>query len=152
MDGKLYRQEGYEVLSSGLAKSGWKQVIANDVPNQKNRTFAHTHFMYAGGERGGPLATYLVTADARDNFDLWTNTAVRRAVRTGSKVTGVELECLSNGGFEGTVKLNPNGGVIFAAGAFGSAKLLLRSRFYLEPETQIETNRVTRWYRSRGPA
>jgi cellobiose dehydrogenase (acceptor) len=127
-DGKLYRQEGFDVLSSGLAKSGWKSVVANDVPNEKNRTFAHTHFMFADGERNGPLATYLVSADARDNFDLWTNTAVRRAVRTGSQVTGVELECLSNGGFNGTVKINPKGGVIFSAGAFGSAKLLMRSK------------------------
>lgn len=129
-DGKLYRQEGFDVLSSGLAKSGWKSVIANDAPNEKNHTFAHTHFMFAGGERNGPLATYLVSADARDNFDLWTNTAVRRAVRSGGQVTGVELECLSNGGLSGTVKLNPKGGVIFSAGAFGSAKLLLRSESY----------------------
>ncbi|KAK4126752.1 hypothetical protein N657DRAFT_610772 [Parathielavia appendiculata] len=136
MDGKLYRQEGYEILTSGLSKSGWKSIVANDVPNQKNRTFSHTHFMFAGGERNGPLATYLVSADARSNFDLWTNTAVRRAVRTGSKVTGVELECLSNGGLSGTVKIKPKGGVIFSAGAFGSAKLLLRSG--IGPEDQLE--------------
>ncbi|KAK4239955.1 cellobiose dehydrogenase [Achaetomium macrosporum] len=140
MDGKLYRQEGYDVLTSGLAKSGWKQVVANDSPNQKNRTFAHTHFMFSNGERGGPLATYLVTADGRANFDLWTNTAVRRAVRTGSQVSGVELECLTNGGFTGTVKLNPKGGVIFSAGAFGSAKLLFRSGVGPEDQLQIVAN------------
>jgi cellobiose dehydrogenase (acceptor) len=128
MDGKLYRDEGYKVLSSGLAESGWKEVVANEVPNEKNRTFAHTHFMFAGGERNGPLATYLVSADARENFSLWTNTAVRRAVRTGGKVTGVELECLTDGGYSGVVKLNEGGGVIFSAGAFGSAKLLFRSK------------------------
>ncbi|KAL2258798.1 hypothetical protein VTK26DRAFT_7745 [Humicola hyalothermophila] len=136
MDGRLYRQEGYEVLSSGLAQSGWKEVEANQVPDEKHRTFAHTHFMFSGGERGGPLATYLVTADARDNFDLWTSTAVRRAVRNGSTVTGVELECLTDGGFSGTVNLNPGGGVIFSAGTFGSAKLLLRSG--IGPEDQLE--------------
>lgn len=129
-DGKLYRQEGFEVLAGGLAKSGWKQVVANEAPNEKNRTFAHTHFMFRDGERNGPLATYLVTAAARDNFDLWTGSAVRRAVRTGGSVTGVELECLTDGGFNGTVKVNPKGGVIFSAGAFGSAKLLLRSKLY----------------------
>ncbi|KAL1840629.1 hypothetical protein VTJ49DRAFT_280 [Mycothermus thermophilus] len=136
MDGKLYRDEGYNVLSSGLAESGWTEVVANEVPNEKNRTFAHTHFMFAGGERDGPLATYLVSADARDNFSLWTNTAVRRAVRTGGKVTGVELECLSDGGYSGTVNLNEGGGVIFSAGAFGSAKLLFRSG--IGPEDQLE--------------
>lgn len=127
MDGRLYRQEGFEVLASGLRASGWNEVVANDSPNEKNRTFAHSHFMFAGGERDGPLATYLVTAAQRDNFDLWTNTAVRRAVRSGSTVSGVELECLRDGGYSGTVNLNPKGGVIFSAGTFGSAKLLLRS-------------------------
>ncbi|KXX80350.1 Cellobiose dehydrogenase [Madurella mycetomatis] len=142
MDGELYRQEGYDVLTSGLSESGWTEIIANDAPDQKNRTFAHTHYMFAGGERDGPLATYLVSADSRDNFDLWTNTAVRRALRTGSTVEGVELECLSNGGFNGTVKLNPNGGVIFAAGAFGSAKLLLRSG--IGPLDQLEVVAASR--------
>lgn len=136
VDGELYRQEGFEVLSGGLAESGWTSVVANDEPNSKNHTFAHSHFMFAGGERDGPLATYLVSADGRDNFDLWTNTAVRRAVRSGSKVTGVELECLTDGGYSGTIKLNEKGGVIFSAGAFGSAKLLLRSG--IGPEDQLE--------------
>jgi cellobiose dehydrogenase (acceptor) len=135
-DGKLYRQEGFEVLSSGLAESGWKSVVPNDEPNAKNHTYGHSTFMFADGERGGPLATYLVSASGRDNFDLWTNTAVRRAVRTGGKVTGVELECLSDGGLSGTVKLNDKGGVIFASGAFGSAKLLLRSG--IGPEDQLK--------------
>lgn len=153
MDGELYRQEGYDVLTSGLSESGWTEIIANDVPDQKNHTFAHTHYMFAGGERDGPLATYLVTADSRDNFDLWTNTAVKRALRTGGTVEGVELECLSNGGFNGTVKLNPNGGVIFAAGAFGSAKLLLRSKRMPFPDelTKILTG-DNRRYRSPRPA
>ena len=131
-DGKLYRQEGFDVLASGLAKSGWDFVVATDAPTKKNHTYAHTHFMFAGGERNGPLATYLVSASGRSNFDLWTNTAVRRAVRTGGKVTGVELECLSNGGLSGTINVNPKGGVIFSAGAFGSAKLLLRSKLFLK--------------------
>lgn len=127
MDGKLYRQEGFNVLADGLSKNGYKEVIANQVPNEKNRTFGHSTFMYANGERQGPLATYLVSALARDNFGLWMNTAVRRAVRSGSKVSGVELECLATGGYEGTVNINPGGGVVFAAGTFGSMKLLLRS-------------------------
>jgi cellobiose dehydrogenase (acceptor) len=118
------------VLSGGLAEAGWTSVEANKQNEEKNRTFSHTYFMFADGERGGPMGTYLVSADARDNFDLWTNTAVRRAVRTGGQVTGVELECLSNGGLSGSVKLNPGGAVIFSAGAFGSAKLLLRSKLY----------------------
>lgn len=84
--------------------------------------------MFSNGQRGGPLATYLATAKARSNFDLWMNTAVRRAIRSGSKVSGVELECLTDGGFSGNVQLNPKGAVIFSAGTFGSAKLLMRSK------------------------
>jgi cellobiose dehydrogenase (acceptor) len=127
-DGKLYRQEGFHVLASGLNKTGYTEVVANDVPELKNRTFGHTTYMYSNGERGGPLATYLVSALSRQNFNLWTNSAVRRAIRTGGKVTGIELECLNSGGYSGNVNINPGGGVIFAAGTFGSQKLLLRSQ------------------------
>lgn len=118
------------MLAGALGEAGWTSVEANNQNEEKNHTFSHTYFMFEGGERGGPMATYLVSADARENFDLWTNTAVRRAVRTGGQVTGVELECLSNGGLSGSVGLNPGGGVIFSAGAFGSAKLLFRSKLY----------------------
>ncbi|KAK3375743.1 hypothetical protein B0T24DRAFT_206703 [Lasiosphaeria ovina] len=135
-DGKLYRQEGFNTLVSGLNKTGWTEVIPNDSPNLKNHTYGHTTFMFSNGERGGPLATYLVSAYARENFNLWTGSAVRRAVRTGSRVTGVELECLSDGGYSGIVNVSANGGVIFSAGTFGSAKLLLRSG--IGPADQLE--------------
>ncbi|KAK0701518.1 hypothetical protein B0T21DRAFT_300280 [Apiosordaria backusii] len=135
-DGVLYRREGFDVLSSGLAKSGYKEVVANESPNEKNGAFAHTHFMFRYGERDGPLATYLVSANNRDNFDLWTGSAVRRAIRTGGKVTGVELECLRDGGYSGEVKISAKGGVIFSAGTFGSAKLLMRSG--IGPRDQLE--------------
>lgn len=41
MDGKRYLQSGFDVVSEGLAAAGWKGVTANDVPAEKNRTFAH---------------------------------------------------------------------------------------------------------------
>lgn len=122
-DGKLYKQEGYDVLSGALAADGWSNVKANDKPNEKQRTFSHTPYMYANGQRQGPLGTYLVTALARSNFKLWTNTGVRRVIRTAGKATGVELE----GGYCGNVTLNSGGRVILSAGAFGSSKLLFRS-------------------------
>lgn len=128
-DGKRYLQQGFDVLSAGLASSGWTSVVANNVPDQKNHTYTHTPYMFSNGERGGPMATYLVTANARSNFKLWTGTAVKRVVRTGGHVTGVEVEAYRDGGYVGTVNLTPNSGrVILSAGTFGSAKLLLRSK------------------------
>ncbi|KAI1197995.1 fungal cellulose binding domain-containing protein [Nemania serpens] len=136
-DGKRYLQQGFDVLSAGLASSGWTSVVANNVPDQKNHTYTHTPYMFSNGERGGPMATYLVTANARSNFKLWTGTAVKRVVRTGGHVTGVEVEAYRDGGYVGTVNLTPNSGrVILSAGTFGSAKLLLRSG--IGPQDQLQ--------------
>ncbi|KAH7135211.1 hypothetical protein B0J11DRAFT_155028 [Dendryphion nanum] len=126
VDGKKYRQEGFEVLKTAFAAGGWKQVAANEKSAEKTKTFSHSYFMYEGGQRQGPLGTYLVSALGRKNFNLWLNTAVKRVVRTGGKATGVELGG-GNGGYCGTVNLNPGGRVILSAGAFGSTKLLFRS-------------------------
>ncbi|KAL1862980.1 hypothetical protein VTK73DRAFT_6524 [Phialemonium thermophilum] len=127
-DGKLYLQQGFNVLTSGLAAAGWKSVTANNVPDQKNHTYAHTPYMYSHGERGGPMATYLVSATARSNFKLWMNTAVKRVIRQSGHVTGVEVEAFRDGGYAGIVNLTSiTGRVILSAGTFGSAKILLRS-------------------------
>jgi cellobiose dehydrogenase (acceptor) len=127
-DNQLYLPQGYNIISSGLKKAGWTEVSANSVPDQKNRTFTHTPYMYSHGERGGPLATYLVSANARSNFKLWMKTSVKRVIRTGGHVTGVEVEPFLNGGYTGVVNLTPiTGRVILSAGTFGSAKILLRS-------------------------
>ena len=116
------------MLAAGLKNAGWKQVTANDSPDEKNRTFAHSPFMYSHGERGGPLATYLVTANARPNFKLWTKTIVKRVVRSGGHITGVEVEAFQDGGYEGTVNITSiSGRVVLSAGAFGSPKILFRS-------------------------
>ncbi|KAF2685445.1 hypothetical protein K458DRAFT_337564 [Lentithecium fluviatile CBS 122367] len=122
-DGKRYKQEGFDVLATAFAADGWKEVTANKVPDQKNKVFSHSPFMYENGQRQGPLGTYLVSALKRSNFKLLTNTAVRRIVRTKGKATGVELES----GYCGTVKLATGGRVILSAGTFGSSKLLFRS-------------------------
>lgn len=126
MDGKLYKQEGFNVLATALSTGGYKQVVANDQPGAKDKTFAHTAYMYSYGERNGPMGTYLVSAAARSNFKLWMNTAVRRVIRNGSKITGVELAG-GNGGYCGNVTLNEGGKVILSAGTFGSTKILFRS-------------------------
>ncbi|KAJ9137225.1 Fungal cellulose binding domain-containing protein [Pleurostoma richardsiae] len=128
LDGKLYLQQGFDVIASGLRSAGWQQVTANDQPASKNRTFAHTPYMFSHGERGGPMATYLVSAAARGSFELWMGTAARRVVREGGHVTGVEVEAYQDGGYAGVVNLTAvTGRVVLSAGTFGSAKLLMRS-------------------------
>lgn len=122
VDGQLYRQEGFNVLASALTAGHWAQVVPNDEPTRKNHTFGHTTYMYAGGERAGPMATYLVTAAQRNGFRLAMTSPVKRLVRSGGHATGVELEC-------GTVVTvtQYTGRVVLSAGTFGSAKLLMRS-------------------------
>ncbi|KAI8630651.1 carbohydrate-binding module family 1 protein [Xylariaceae sp. FL1651] len=127
-DGMRYLQQGFNVIAGGLAAAGWANVTANNVPDQKNHTFSHTPFMFSNGERGGPMATYLVTAKARSNFNLWMKTSVKRVIRTGGHITGVEVEPYLDGGYKGVVNITSvTGRVILSAGTFGTAKLLMRS-------------------------
>lgn len=130
-DGQLYLQSGYNIVAPGLAKAGWTNITANNVPSEKNRTFAHTPYMYINAERGGPMATYLVTANARSNFHMWLNTSVERINRINGHATSLNVIATNNGGRAGTVPLTPiTGRVILAGGAFGTPKLLFRSQLH----------------------
>ncbi|KAI0514464.1 cellobiose dehydrogenase [Xylaria bambusicola] len=138
MDSKVYFAQGVNLLSAALKQGGWTGVdIPNNSPGAKNHTYSPTTYMFAGGERSGPMATYLKTAAARDNFQLWMNTPARRALRTSGTVTGVELDCTVANGQYGTVSVTPKTGrVIVSAGTFGSAKFLMRSG--IGPQDQLE--------------
>jgi cellobiose dehydrogenase (acceptor) len=136
-DGKRYYQEGFNVLAGGLTAGGWSKVTANSAPDRKNRTFSNAPFMFAGGQRNGPLATYLTSAKKRSNFNLWLNTSVKRVIREGGHVTGVEVEAFRDGGYKGIVPVTSvTGRVVLSSGAFGSAKILLRSG--IGPADQLE--------------
>ncbi|KAI9659541.1 MAG: hypothetical protein M1821_001800 [Bathelium mastoideum] len=127
-DGKLYYPQGLDVVGGALSAAGWTSVVANNVPNSKTKTFSRSEWMYSNGERGGPMATYLVTANARSNFKLIMNTSVNRVIRNGAQITGVEVENFDNGGYCGTINVTAGTGrVILAAGTFGSPKILFRS-------------------------
>lgn len=116
------------MLSGGLSAGSWTKVTANNSPNNKNRTFSNAPFMFSNGQRGGPLATYLQTAKKRSNFNLWLNTTVKRVIRDGGHITGVEVEAFRDGGYQGVVNVtNISGRVILSAGTFGTAKILMRS-------------------------
>jgi len=128
MDGKRYLEQGENIIAGGLASAGWKKVTANNVPGEKNRTFSHTPYMFANGERGGPMATYLVSANARPNFHMWVNTTVKRVIRSAGHITGVEVEPYASGGYTGIVNVtSTTGRVILSAGTFGTSKILMRS-------------------------
>ncbi|KAJ3122408.1 hypothetical protein HK098_002894 [Nowakowskiella sp. JEL0407] len=128
MDGQNYLTQVYDLLSPTLASSGWTNVPdPNANPDLKNRTFYRPPTMFINGQRGGPLATYMVNARSRTNFAILFDTMGLRAVRTGSKITGVDVQATGGRGFTGTIYLNPNGRVISSAGTFGSAKFLWRS-------------------------
>lgn len=136
-DGVLYKPCGYDIVGGALAAAGWQNVSADEVPAKKNFTFSHPDQMFSHGERGGPMATYLVTAHARKNFKLIMNTAVNRVVRDGSSITGVEVQAFLKGGYCGTINVTPGTGrVILSAGAFGTPKILFRSG--IGPQDQLE--------------
>ncbi|KAK1848025.1 cellobiose dehydrogenase [Colletotrichum chrysophilum] len=135
-DGVLYAPEGYNVLSRALKAGGWNHVNPADNPNAKSQTFAFANFMYQNGERHGPLATYLVTANSRPNFKMWTNTMARRVIRDRGRITGVEIESRGDGGRCGIVNVTESTGrVVISGGYYGTPKLLFRSG--IGPEDQL---------------
>lgn len=124
-DDKFYEQSGYEVARKWLVDgAGFSEVNINDKADDKFAVFGHTEYDYTNGQRGGPVTTYLQTALTRDNFLLKSNVTVIRAVRAGSKATGV----LANvDGEEITIKLSSTGRVVFSGGAIFSPSLLMHS-------------------------
>ncbi|KAL2786733.1 hypothetical protein BJX66DRAFT_341861 [Aspergillus keveii] len=134
-DGFIYLQEGPSVLINGLLASGWKMSSFNDSPEEKYKSVGYSPYMFSKGQRNGPMATYLVSANGRNNFEMWVNTTVRRVVREGSTATGVEVQPFLEGGYEGVVQLSEGGRVVLSAGAFGTPKILFRSG--IGPEDQL---------------
>ena len=145
MDGKRYFQDTAQRVTEVLASAGYTALSANEQPDAKSGVVSNSEYMFLHGERGGIMATYLVSAAARKNFRLQMNTTVTRLVRKGDTVTGVEVEASGKGGYSGTISVTPNAGrVILSAGVFGTAKILFRSEYCLCPQFKA-LERVT-WY------
>ncbi|BCS19750.1 cellobiose dehydrogenase [Aspergillus puulaauensis] len=142
-DSKLYLQEGPSVIMNGLLANGWEMSSFNDAPEQKYRSVGYSPYMFSNGQRNGPMATYLVSANERNNFDMWINTTVRRVVRDQGTATGVELQPFLDGGYEGTLNLTTGGKVILSAGAFGTPKILFRSGIGPEDQLSVVNNSKT---------
>ncbi|KAJ4411297.1 hypothetical protein N0V82_009035 [Gnomoniopsis sp. IMI 355080] len=124
-DNKLYAQSGYEAARKWLVDgAGYSEVNINDQANDKYAVFGHTEYDYANGQRGGPVTTYLQTSLARDNFSLRSNVTVIRAVRNGSRATGV---LATVDGEDVMINLTSTGRVVFSGGAIFSPSLLMHS-------------------------
>ncbi|RYF40660.1 MAG: GMC family oxidoreductase [Cytophagaceae bacterium] len=131
IDKKSYLTNGTKIVLDAFtnqsAPNSFRYITANEDPD-RDHTTSHTEFFFQNGEKGGPMATYLVTASRRKNFQLQMNTTVGRVLRKGDTATGVDVQSAGPGGLTGTVKLTPESGrVILSAGVFNTFKILIRS-------------------------
>lgn len=132
MDGKSYLTNGSYIIRDALLDPNvpghFRWITVNEQLTDRDHTSSNTEFFFLNGEKGGPMATYLVTASQRKNFKLQMNTMVSRVLRNGDVAIGVEVESTASGGLSGTIKVTPGSGrVILSAGVFGTFKVLLRS-------------------------
>jgi cellobiose dehydrogenase (acceptor) len=130
-DGVKYLTNGTAIALDALTRADgpgrFRYVVANEDADRE-RTTSYTEFFFENGEKGGPMATYLVDAAQRDTFTLRMNTSVTRVLRDRGVATGVELESTGPGGLTGRVMVTPGTGrVILSAGVFNTFKILLRS-------------------------
>ncbi|KAJ6146178.1 hypothetical protein N7497_008160 [Penicillium chrysogenum] len=134
-DGKRYDQGLYNVLSKFLSGLGWKSVDMITEPNEKHQIYSYPSWNVQDQMRAGPVRTYLPAAAKLDNFHLALRTKVIRLVRSGSQVTGVEVQTPS--GRSQIITVAPHGRVVLAAGALSTPRLLWNSG--IGDKAQIET-------------
>ncbi|KAH7150157.1 hypothetical protein B0J13DRAFT_660971 [Dactylonectria estremocensis] len=137
-DGQRYDQGLYDTLSTFFSGLGWKSVDMIKQPNKKHRVYCYPSWNIKNAIRAGPVRTYLPLAQARDNFSLRLSTKVIRLVRSGSQVTGVEVE--TNGTHE-IIKLSKSGRVVLSAGAISTPRVPFNSG--IGPKAQILTANKT---------
>lgn len=134
-DGKRYDQGMYETVSTFLDAQGWSSVDQSAERNKKTKVYSYPNWDIGNQTRVGPLRTYLPLAEELDNFSYQLNSTVRRVVRHGAFVTGVEYE--NEAGDIKTVSLAKDGKVVLAAGAWGTPRILYNSG--IGPVDQIQT-------------
>lgn len=133
-NGERYDQATWDIMSGFLSNNSWAEVDALAKPESKKNVFAHPPLNIAASERSGAVRTYLPVAQARDNFELRLNAKVIRVVRSGSAVTGVEVEV---DGAREIIDINAGGKVVLAAGSLSTPRVLFNSG--IGPAEQIET-------------
>ncbi|KAH7083028.1 cellobiose dehydrogenase [Paraphoma chrysanthemicola] len=146
-NGKSYLTNGTKIVLDAFttksAPNSFRFITANE-DTDRDQTTSYTEFFFQNGEKGGPMATYLVTASKRKNFQLQLNTIVNRVVRKGDTATGVEVQSTGPDGLTGTIKVTPGSGrVILSAGVFNTFKILVRSGIGPLEEVQRLANSST---------
>ncbi|KAG4033704.1 hypothetical protein MFRU_004g02080 [Monilinia fructicola] len=116
-DGKHYYDHVYHLMGSVLKSIGITEVDTVTDVNDKYDNFGRDVFAAQGGQRGGPLVGYLQDAKKLPNFTLKINSPVTSVIRTGSKITGVEVN--------GTVISAKN--VVLSAGVWNTPSILFAS-------------------------
>ena len=128
-DGKRYLQSGFDAAKEWLVEgAGYAEVGLNDgwEDHQKTKVFGHPVYNYEGGQRSGPVKTYLQSALQRPNFHFQTGTKVVRVIRDGQTATGVEIQ-LKGSNATSVVNIAKSGRVVLSAGALLSPQLLMWS-------------------------
>lgn len=128
-DGKRYLQSGFDAAKEWLVEgAGYTEVGLNDgwQNHQKTKVFGHPIYNYEGGQRSGPVKTYLQSALQRPNFHFQTGTKVIRVIRKGQTATGVEIQ-IKGSNTTSIVKIAKTGRVILSGGALLSPQLLMWS-------------------------
>ncbi|KAH7070047.1 choline dehydrogenase [Paraphoma chrysanthemicola] len=133
-DGNRYNDESYGVLSQFFTAQGWTETDFIKDPNAKVDVFGRPPWNEADGLRSGVVRTYLPLAQDLSNFKLTMNTNVIRAIRTGSSITGVEVE---TAGQRIIYNVNAGGSVLLAAGAMSTPRILFNSG--IGPAEQLQT-------------
>ncbi|KAE8379799.1 hypothetical protein BDV26DRAFT_154954 [Aspergillus bertholletiae] len=133
-DGKRYDYGMYNALGDFFKGLGWKSVNQHEQPNEKHQAYGYPSWSVANGIRAGPVRSYLPLAQELDNFSLRLQTKVRRLVRRGGRITGVEVET-ETGAIE-IINIRAGGKVILAAGSMSTPRVLFNSG--IGPAKQIE--------------
>ena len=124
-DMKFYEQSGYTAAKNWLVTgAGYSEVEINAMSARKTKVFGHPIYDYIGGQRGGPVISYMQTALKRTNFHLQSGVWVLRVIQSNGVATGVVANV---SGVATTLSLSPKGRVILSGGALKSPELLMKS-------------------------
>ncbi|KAH6685971.1 cellobiose dehydrogenase [Plectosphaerella plurivora] len=137
-DGQRYDQGLYSTLAPFFDSLGWRSVDMIEQPDEKHNIYSYPAWNIEDSKRAGPVRTYLPLAQQFPGFNLRLGTKVTRLLRSGKRVTGVEIE--ANGKIE-TIKLAARGRVVLSAGALSTPRILFHSG--IGPKKQIQAAKAS---------